>query len=205
MNLQLDVEYDQIFIIDCLTEDQYNNWKISQELMQYLAGNGIQQATSICRNKKLVIGTLQYLVKLAKSGAKFCLHIVSHGDENGLWIESTDEDITWEEFRNLLKDINLAMNGSLTVNMTSCLGLHGIKIVDENSSILPFFGLIGYSEDLEVDKGKEINRLFYKKLLAGTQINKIVEEIKTELSDTNLYCISSVGYKAIKNILTKNK
>lgn len=202
MTLNLDVEYDQIFIIDCLTEDQYNNWKISQDLKQYLADNGIQQTASICRNKKLVIATLQHLVRLAAGGTKFCLHIVSHGDENGLWIESTDEDVSWKEFRNFLKNINLSMGGTLTVNMTSCLGLHGIKIVDEKSSMLPFFGLIGYSEDLEVDRGKEINNLFYKKLLDGKQINVAVDEIKTELSDTNLYCISSVGYKAIKN--TKN-
>ena len=149
MTLNLDVEYDQIFIIDCLTEDQYNNWKISQDLMQYLADNGIQQTVSVCRNKKLVVSTLQHLAKLAASGTKFCLHIVSHGDENGLWIETTNEDITWYEFRNFLENINSSMGSSLIINMTSCLGLHGIKIVDEKSSLLPFFGLIGYSEDLE--------------------------------------------------------
>lgn len=205
MTLNLDVEYDQIFIIDCLTEDQYNNWKISQDLMQYLADNGIQQTVSVCRNKKLVVSTLQHLAKLAASGTKFCLHIVSHGDENGLWIETTNEDITWYEFRNFLENINSSMGSSLIINMTSCLGLHGIKIVDEKSSLLPFFGLIGYSEDLEVDRGKEINNLFYKKMLDGKQINDIVDEIKIELTDKNLYCISSVGYKSIKNTSSRYK
>ena len=28
----LDTEYDQVFFIDCLPEDEYNNWKISQDL-----------------------------------------------------------------------------------------------------------------------------------------------------------------------------
>jgi len=205
MTLSLTVEYDQIFIIDCLTEEQFNDWGISQDLMQHLADNGIQQATSICRNKKLVIATLQHLVKLAASGTKFCLHIVSHGDENGLWIETSNEDITWNEFRDYLKNINSSMGGTLTVNMTSCLGLHGIKIVDEKSVVLPFFGLIGYSEDLEVDRGKEINNLFYKKLLDGKQINEAVDEIKMELSDMSFYCMSSVGNKAIKNTLSRYK
>lgn len=205
MTSNLDVEYDQIFIIDCLPEDQYNDWKISQNLMQYLANNGIQQSASICRNKKLVIATLQHLVRLAANGTKFCIHIVSHGDATGLWIKTTQQEISWDEFRNFLKNINASMGGTLTLNMTSCLGLHGIKIVDENATLLPFFGLVGYSKVLEVNKAKEINHLFYKKLLEGKQINEAVEEIKNELSDKNIYCISSVGYKAIKNTLSRHK
>lgn len=73
----LDVEYDQVFFIDCLLEDEHNKWKISQELMKFLADNGIVQTSSICRNKKLVIATLQHILKLASSGTKLCLHIVS--------------------------------------------------------------------------------------------------------------------------------
>lgn len=72
MNLSLDVEYDQIFIIDCLTEDQYNDWKISQDLMQYLADQGIQQTASICRNKKLIndfVWLLDNMVELGSSEA----------------------------------------------------------------------------------------------------------------------------------------
>jgi len=145
------------------------------------------------------------LTKLAANGTKLCLHIVSHGDKTGLWIETTQEEVTWEEFRSFLQTINTSMGGTLTINMTSCLGLHGIKIVDENASTLPFFGLIGYSVDLEVDRAKEINHLFYQKLLDGKQINEAVEEIKTELNDNGLYCISSEGFKAIKKTLGRHK
>ena len=72
----LNVDYDYVFIIDCLTEEEYNKWKISQGLSQFLADNGIKQFSSICRNSKLVIATLKYLVKLSKEGAKFSIHFV---------------------------------------------------------------------------------------------------------------------------------
>ncbi len=205
MTTTLEVEYDQIFIIDCLPEEQYNKYEISQDLMQFLADNGIQQSTSICRNKKLVISTLNHLVELSASGTKFCIHIVSHGDATGLWIETTKEEILWEDLRSFLKDINTNMGKTLTVNMTSCLGLHGIKIIDESSETLPFFGLVGYSIDLPVPQAKKINHLFYQKLLDGKQINTAVEEIKTDLSDSNIYCISAIGYKEIKNTLSRHR
>jgi len=201
----LDTKYDQVFVIDCLPEDEYNNWKISQDIMKFLADNGVVQTSSICRTKKLVIETLNYLLKIANGGTKFCLHVVSHGDKTGLWVKSTEEDILWSDFTKLLEKINNAMGGALIVNMTSCLGLHGIKMVDENSEHYPFFGLVGYSDDLEVDNGKEINKLFYKKILNGKEIQAAVNELKNELKDDKLYCMSSQGFKIIKNKLNKHE
>jgi hypothetical protein len=200
----LDTEYDQVFFIDCLPEDEYNNWKISQDLMKYLADNGVVQTSSICRTKKLVIATLHHLHKIANGGTKFCLHIVSHGDKTGLWVKSTEEDIYWEDFTKLLERINQAMGGTLMVNMTSCLGLHGIKMVDESSEHYPFFGLVGYSDDLEVDKGKEINKQFYKKIMEGKEVQEAVTELRNELNDDKLYCMSSQGFKIIKNKLSRH-
>ena len=201
----IDVDYDYIFIIDCLPEDEYDKFKISQGLMQFLADNGIEQFTSICRNRSLVIATLEHLVNLAKQGAKFSIHFVSHGGDKGLWIKSTKEYVLWETFRQYLKQTNDHMNGALTINMSSCFGLHGIKIVEPTADNLPFFGLIGYNVKLKVKRAKEINKSFYSKLISGQQINEAVENTKTELSDENLFCITAQGYKIIKNTLSRHK
>lgn len=200
---ELDVEYDLVFIIDCLPENERQDFRLSQDLMDFLAKQGIHQTTSICENKKLVIATLNHLKKVANSGTKFFLHFISHGYEKGLWIKSTKEDIYWSEFKKHLKEINDILGGTLTINMTSCFGLHGIKIVDENSTDYPFFGLIGYSKELEVDKGKKINELYYSKLLDNKKINEAVDEIKQELNTSDIYCITSQGYKVIRNTLSK--
>jgi len=111
------------------------------------------------------------------------LHIISLGDKNVLWIKSTNEDVLWTEITELLEKINNAMSRTLMVNMTSCLRLHRIKIVDENSQHYPFLGLIGYSDDLEVEKGKEINKLFYTKIISGREVQQAVTELRQELND----------------------
>jgi hypothetical protein len=164
---QLDAEYDHVFIIDVLPEQEYERFKISQDLMQFLANNGIPQKLSICRNKKLFLATMQYLVRAAAKGEKFALHFVGHGNEQGIGIKTTNEFLPWEDYRMFLNNINSHMNGNLLVNMTSCKGLHGIKIVDVNTLPLPFFGLIGCSKNLKVSKGKQINQLFYYKIIEG--------------------------------------
>ncbi|WP_299111513.1 hypothetical protein [uncultured Winogradskyella sp.] len=200
---KLDIEYDFVFIINCLPEKERVKFNISQDLMNFLAKEGVNQFTSICSNKVQVLEVFSYLKKLAKNGDKFCIHFISHGSKDGLWIKETQEDILWSEIRQHFNEINNLLGGTLTINMTSCLGLHGIKIVDENSTDYPFFGLVGYSKDLEVSQGKKINELFYSKLLNNKNVNEAVIEMKQELNDSNLYCISSQLYKAIKN--TSNK
>lgn len=197
----LNVDYDYVYIIDCLTEEEYTKWKISQVLMKFLAANGVLQFTSICRNSKLLFSTLDYLVKHSNEGAKFTIHFVAHGNDKGLWVKTANEFASWDRFSTYLKEINKNMDSSLTVNMSSCFGLHGIKIVDPNSDELPYFGLIGYSDKLKVKRATEINLTYYKNLIAGHPINISVEKTKEELKDTNLFCISAEGYKVIKNTL----
>ena len=195
----LNVEYDEVFIIDALPVHEYERFQISQELMNFLAKNGIKQRTAKVPNHKAIMEVLQYLVGYAASGAKFCIHFVCHGNNNGLGLKATREMVYWHELQDYLCRINSNMEGQLVVNTTSCFGLHGVKIVDEKSAILPFFGLIGYSQKIKIWKGKLINKLFYAKLLKGKPINVSVEEIKAELSDDHLFCISAAGFHAIKN------
>lgn len=203
MQQKLDVAYDEVFIIDSLPDDEYENWQISQELMQLLAGKGIKSQTVRCRSRESLLVTFQYLVGCAASNVKFCLHLVSHGDDTGLWMRTTAEEVIWSELRQYFAEINKSMDDQLTVNMTSCFGLHGAKVVDENSPSLPFFGLIGYSDLLEVPRCKQINSLFYSKLIDGKPINIAVKEIRSELPDDKLYCISAAGYSAIRKAAGK--
>ncbi|MBK7867235.1 MAG: hypothetical protein IPJ75_09730 [Ignavibacteriales bacterium] len=144
---RLDVEYDFVAIIDGLPDTERIQWKTSDNLTHFLAVNGIEQMSSLCDDKNMFDKSLKYFEALAQNGKKFCLHIICHGNKNGIAInKSLKEMIKWEEFREKLQTINNLMEQKLIVNMTSCYGLHGIKIVDENSAINPFFGLIGPSK-----------------------------------------------------------
>jgi hypothetical protein len=125
-------------------------------------------------------------VSTASTGTHSCLHFLSYRDNNGLWIKSTDEDLLWTEFRSNFEQLNNANNHQLTLDMTSRFGIHRIKIADDASADDFFYGLIGYSAELEINRGKEIDTRFYGKLLGGKLVNQAVEEIKNELNDISL-------------------
>jgi hypothetical protein len=204
---KLDTEYDLVFIVDSLSDSERTDFRISEDLMQFLSNNGIRQLRALCSNKRMVLDAIEYSRILAKTGLKFCLQIVSHGTEEGLWIDQTGEDILWVELTQRLSELNTELSDTLIINMTSCKGLNGIKIVDEKSERLPFFGLVGCPRDLWTDEAKLVNEKFYNKLLEAKDISSIVAEIQTELAALGktdvIFGISSKGYKTIKMALSK--
>jgi hypothetical protein len=201
MSKKLNVEYDEVVIIDTLPQNEFHDFQIVQDLSKFLQKSGIRHKIATGRNRKSVLKIFEHLVEHAASGVKFCLHIVSHGSESGLWMKTTDEDVYWHELRSYLSEMNTNMEGQLIVNMTSCWGLHAAKIVDATDASLPFFGVIGYADELHIRTAKQINELFYTKWLEGKPINIIVQEIRTELFDDKLYCISEEGYRDINEVL----
>jgi len=199
---KLDVEYDLVFIIDCLPRRDRNRWAVSQKLIDFLAANGVNQQLASCENKKQVFEALEYITKQVEKGIKVCLHLVSHGNQYGLLIESVSERILWHELRPYLYNLNLKSSNTLIVNMTSCKGINGAKIIDPDENDYPFYGLIGCSKDLYFKVGRMINEKFYSKLIEGKNISVIIDEIQKEMRIKGvvdmLYGISSQGYRNLK-------
>lgn len=204
---KLNVEYDLVFILDCLSQYERDKFQISEDLMNYLAGQGIEQLQAKCQNRNMVYEAFSHMEKIAQSGLRFCLQIVSHGTEDGLWIGETNDDIFWNELRARFESLNLKLDNTLIVNMSTCKGLNGIRIVDESANEFPFFGLIGCNRDLDIDEARKTNELFYMKMLEGKDIALIIKEIQAEFQKTKsedvIFGISSQGYKTIKNKLSK--
>ena len=148
--MSLDISYDLVCCIDCLSDEEQAKYKISQELIEFLASIGIKNLSLICPDKKAFIEACSYLKEKAKKSVKFCIHIISHGNKNGIGIKATGEPILWKELGDMLGVINNEMNNGLILNFTSCMGLHGIKITEHIK--MPFFGLVGYSEKIENHK-----------------------------------------------------
>jgi hypothetical protein len=201
---RLDVSWDSIIIIDCLSEQEHKNWQIAEDLMQFLADKGITQQCYSCPDKKAFMQSCEHICKECLKDLKFCLHIVAHGNKDGIEIRTTKELISWKEIESSFIKINDAMEGQLLVNMTSCKGLNAIKIADKINSD-PFFGIIGYVDDLPVDRAKDINKLFYSKIAEGKPVDIAISEINTELGIDKLCCISAEGYTTIKNQINNNK
>jgi hypothetical protein len=200
----LDITWDKVIIIDCLSEKERTDWKISEDLINFLCKNNIKcEPFNVCTKKSLEQVLNVKLWNMAKLGQKFCMHVIAHGNKNRLAIGGRDGvPMDWAEFENILTKINNTMSNSLLLNMSSCFGLHAIKIADRQTSY-PFFGLIGYDAPLKINDAKLINQLFYSNLKKNTDVPSVVEAIKKEKEEfQHLYCISTPDYKIIKSHLS---
>jgi hypothetical protein len=69
------------------------------------------------------------------------LHLSAHGNEKG--IELTDKRfIDWDELRKLLIPLNRILGGALILCMSSCSGLHGLRMVMSEEKEDPFIAIV---------------------------------------------------------------
>lgn len=191
----LEAEYDGVIIFDCLPQEHRSTLKISDAVIQSLESISVAWRRFNCDTQEEVKANLAILASEAARGEKFVIHLISHGCDEGLTIQ--DRTLRWEDLRPLLQSINEAMEGSLIVNMSSCLGLHGIKIVDPDDERLPFFGVIGSDRLLDYRDAIDLGRLFYVRLHQGGDVDEIVRQVNQNSREGGLSCISSEGFRKI--------
>ena len=199
----LDVEYDFVAIVDGLPRSERSKWRLSKKLADYLGGKGVHQETAECRNRADTAVAFAHFLGHAREGRKFPMHFVCHGNAHGLELRATGEFIRWSELTEDLRKMNDAMGGQLTVNMSSCRGLHGVKIVSGEGG-LPFFGLVGPKEDIQVETAQRVNRMYYDLQLGGMRVDEAVQEVNTSEGRELLYCISAGFYQNILRLKKDN-
>ncbi len=196
----LNIEYDSVIVFDLLSPVEREIHKISSSLEELFKNNHIDIIVKYLNNKEEILGALEEILALAKTGKRFIFHFVGHGDRDRLGFKHINEFITWHELSPVLAEINESTRNTLILNMTSCFGVHGIKTVNPLSIDIPFFGIIGYSQELGIEAAKQANDIFYSSIFNGMQINQAVNELKTKMNDNNFHCISSQGYSHLKKI-----
>lgn len=194
----LDIEYDGVGIVDGLVESQRTDWKISDTLLASLNKESIPTALFKCGNGPGAIEALRKVRSWAKAGRYYCVHVVAHGNEDGIGIGTTDF-LGWPAFGRALRPINRAMGGQLIVNMTTCFGLHALTSVDLAHGEDPFFGVIGVKDELGVpDEALSLNDDIYRLWFGGMSINEIVHAINEKMGRDFLYCGSAEGFRKIQ-------
>jgi hypothetical protein len=186
----LDREWDEVLIIDLLSDDERKQHKISESARELLARHGVHQLQMSCSLKAHVFEALN--LALARAGSKsFIIQFTAHGSKFGIGNREDIAILTWEELRSPLSKINHVLNGDLIVNMIACNGIHGLKIDDLMDPASPFFALIGPTRKLRFAEAREICLKFYTKLLAQPQIPLVIKEIIEESNDATLWARSS--------------
>lgn len=188
----LDTEYDYVGIIDGLSDTERQKHQITKALKSFLQGEGVATATALVHTENQLLSALDRFHKEAISGKRFMLHFISHGNENGLWVGS--DFVNWSTFRPFFQAIHSATDQTLLINMSTCKGLHGIKIVDKDGDY-PFFALIGAKSNLLIVDALNANKIMYKKWLNDMPVHKIVPETNNELGKEVLFHVSAEGFR----------
>lgn len=130
----------------------------------------------------LTIGLKPYL----KSKPLPILHIIAHGDENGIQL-TTGDFVSWPKLKELIIPINKELNGNLLLCMSSCKGFSALTMAMSPSPLdePPFYVVIGPNEELTLGDATTAYTTFYHlsaKVLAKEfhiySLTKIVEAMK---------------------------
>ncbi len=175
----LDKEWDEVLILDLLSEQERKDHRISEDLVDALMAEGYGTRRTYCDSKSEVLAALEDAF-LRTNERSFMIHFTAHGCTAGIGNNSGMELIQWQELRGPLTKINTAMNGDLIVNMIACKGIHGLKIdnlIDPESA---YYALIGPMRDLTFKEARCVTQKFYGKLANNPQIPLVVKEIIQE-------------------------
>lgn len=92
------------------------------------------------------------------------LHISAHGDDKG--IELTDRSrINWNELKEIIKPINMLLQGQFVICLSSCRGFTGCKMAMEMERDVPFGAIVGPLIDIPWDESAIAFMVFYNRLV----------------------------------------
>jgi len=169
-------EFDEVIIIDLLPANERRDWRLSEDLRDWLADQGVEQFHLSCYTKDHVFQALEWAITRAAT-TSFILHFTAHGNVSGIGLKATNELITWDELRSPLKRLNSTFGGDLLVNMTACQGFNAVDIQKLEDPDEPFYGLIGPTCSPAPELARRMSQAFYRGLLDGTDIPKIIQDI----------------------------
>lgn len=92
------------------------------------------------------------------------LHLSAHGNPEGILL--TDRSfIRWNELKRIIRPINNALNGGLCIGISSCSGFNACRMAMDSDLRLPFFGLVGPTNEIPFSDVAIAFVTFYYRLL----------------------------------------
>lgn len=177
----LDEEWDEILILDLLTDAERHTDQISQTLIALLNKNRIEHHLVNCNSKQDVLNALQDAAQRAGSKS-FMIHITAHGSKDAIGNNGTiggnpGWGVPWAELRKPLQDINLIFKGNLVVNLLACVGIAGFSIDDLLDPEAAFYALIGPTRKLNGQEMRDVTTCFYTELINDSMIPNVIKKV----------------------------
>lgn len=127
---------------------------------------------------------LNQIIDTTTPGEIFTLHFETHGSRNGIQLAS-GEFITWKQFYDCIRPINIKLNNLLLIVMASCYGASLISYLDPMQRA-PFLAFVGARRILTEDEVRRSFSAFYHEYTNPLDIVESMKAINFEIDEGNL-------------------
>lgn len=131
------------------------------------------------KTKSDVANILQHLIDTTKEGTIFTLHIVSHGNEDGIGTSLSDF-MTWKELFSFTRQLNVIMHNTLLIVLSSCVG-GGILSCIEPEKRAPYMAMIGNTREVMIKDAQKGFSLFYQDYFSPIDFAKGLERLNNSI------------------------
>jgi hypothetical protein len=180
--MRLEVDYtflnNATIILDCLPENDLQTAKrLYDDLIHLDTGINYRKIDSADKLRA------QFLI-LKNECAKGMLpiiHIEAHGNsERGIFVGNKEENFSWNELVESLRDINILTKNNTGVILASCFGLYAISQI-KISRPTPFAFLIGSQQKVEAGVFERCTIQFHEKLIKTGSVIQAMQVIPSEM------------------------
>lgn len=144
-------------------------------------------------NKEEFLEYLREIDATYEQGTILTLHLETHGSEDGISL-SSGEIVSWKEFYDVIRPLNVKMNNLLVVVMAMCYGAALMSYFEpqERAPFLCFVGSTREESEHNISRGFKV---FYSVYTSALDIAKAVPLLQTETQDeegkSHFWCLKA--------------
>jgi len=127
---------------------------------------------------------INQIIDTTTRGEIFTLHFETHGSRYGIQLAS-GEFITWMQFYDCIRPINIKLNNLLLIVMASCFGASLISYLDPMKRA-PFLAFVGARRILAEEEVRRAFSAFYQEYTNPLDIDKSMKAINFEIDEGDL-------------------
>lgn len=180
-----EIEKTGIIVIQSLKEsERKTGTELEQDVLRYKSYVDEKNFVRLynAETKEAFISILKKIEAGMNEGEIFTLHLETHGGEDGIYLASR-ECVSWEEFFNCIRPINIKMGHLLVVVMSMCKGAAIVTHMNPEERA-PYRAFIGAYRDMYDDELARGFAAFYSEYTNPLDIVEGMNALKAELSST---------------------
>lgn len=193
--------FNKIYIIESLNPREQSGKDLYDDLLRWKIKNLKSELIQVEDKSEFYEAIFHIIEEHKNFGYYPMLHVEVHGNKNGIELKSK-EFINWEDFYQLLMEINMHLGNHLFLTLAVCNGAYLMRQIQLDKPS-PFFGFIGSFEESSIEDLMIRYNEFYKELLESLDVYSATKRL-IECNQPDISVYAYIGSEEIFNIVCEN-